>query len=412
MKVALLTLGCRVNQSESSVIEGTLKKNDVTIVNLSDNPDYCIINTCTVTAKSDYNSRQLIRKALKTGAKVIVTGCYSQLRAKEVKAISGLSEIIENEKKYEIINILTHKQAKLFFGNYSRSRPYLKVQDGCNFSCSYCSVPLARGRSRSVPPEHIIERAQIIEAEGYNEIVLTGIHLGTYGRDLREKTNLNALLKKILLTTGIYRIRLSSMEINEIDDEFMELLQEDRVCKHLHLPLQSGSNKILRLMKRNYTAEYFSEKVEKIALKTENISLGTDVIVGFPEEGEDDFSHTFDLISRHPFAYLHIFPFSARPLTKASLMINRPSNNTVKDRMGKIIGLNKKKRCEYMYKQLNKPADIIIEERINGEIVSGTSNNYLKIAVISKEYIKGSVVIVRPTKIKNDVLEGIVIGKT
>ncbi len=405
MKVALLTLGCRVNQSESSVLEGTLKESGISIVDLNEKPDFCIINTCTVTAKSDYSSRQLIRRAARSGAKVIVTGCYSELKPKEVRAIPGVSEIIENKRKYEIANIITNKESDLFFGNFRRSRPYLKVQDGCNFRCSYCSVPLARGISRSIPVEEAVRRADFISEQGYNEIVLTGIHLGTYGLDLEEKSHITDLIKKILMETGIFRIRLSSVEINEVKDELIELLQEDRVCKHLHLPLQSGSNKVLNLMRRHYSVEYFSRKLESIWRRVENISIGTDVIAGFPEEGNEEFLETYKLLSDLPFSYLHIFPFSVRPDTEASKMRTRISQRVVNSRIEKLTDLNRIKKERYMLAQIDRKLDVIIEEKVSRDAICGTSGNYVKVA-FSAEYKKGSIVFVSPTRIVGERLEG------
>lgn len=409
MKVALLTLGCRVNQSESSVIEGTLKENGITIVNLSDNPDFCIINTCTVTSKSDYQSRQLIRRAARTGAKVLVTGCYSELKSKEATSIPGVFKLIENQRKYEITDIVMGTKTDPFYGNCNRSRPYLKVQDGCNFKCAYCSVPLARGKSRSIPVEDAVRTAHFISEQGYNEIVLTGIHLGTYGFDLKEKANLTDLIKKILLETKIHRLRLSSLEINEINDEFIELLQEDRICRHLHLPLQSGSDKILNLMKRRYSVQQFSKKVMMIFRKVENISLGSDIIAGFPGEGEEEFLKTYTLLRELPFSYLHIFPFSPRPYTEAAEMPTKPSRDVVRKRLEELLELNRIIRARYVSSQLSRILEVIVEEKINEEIVAGTSSNYLKISALSDIYNRGSLVFVRPTSIVGGALRGSVI---
>ncbi|MEC4675400.1 MAG: tRNA (N(6)-L-threonylcarbamoyladenosine(37)-C(2))-methylthiotransferase MtaB, partial [Nitrospirota bacterium] len=407
MKVALLTLGCRVNQSETADIKGSLRENGVTIVGIKDNPDICIINTCTVTARSDYTSRQLIRRASRTGAKVIVTGCYSQLKPEEAARIPGVSEIVDINNKFSIIKLVTGDSAGIPYGNYNRSRPYLKIQDGCNFNCSYCSVPLARGKSRSVPADEVIKRARMIGAGGYNEIVLTGIHLGSYGHDLKEKTGLGALLKNLLKQTSIHRFRLSSLEINEVDDELIELMREDRVCNHLHLPLQSGSNKILKLMRRNYSAETYAEKIEKLSSRIENISIGADIIIGFPGEGEKEFDESFSLIEAGAFSYLHVFPFSGRSGTQAAGMKDLPSQSAVKDRMERIMSLNVHKKESYMSGQMNRTLDVILEERTNDGIVAGTSANYLKINVRLKDYIKGSIANIRPLKIIDGRIEGI-----
>jgi len=409
MKVSVLTLGCRVNQSESSVIEGTLKENGVTIVGLKENPDICVVNTCTVTAKSDYNSRQLIRKAANAGAKVIVTGCYSHLRNTEVRSIPGVIELVDNTKKYDIVNIITGKKNDLVFSYFSRSRPHLKVQDGCNFICSYCSVPLARGKSKSVPLAEILKRVKTIEAAGYNEVVLTGVHLGSYGKDLADKSSLKLLLKAILKSTSIKRIRLSSLEINEVDDELIELLQDIRLCSHIHLPLQSGSDTILQLMKRNYTLSEFSSKAHMILSKVDNISIGSDIIVGFPGEGDEEFMNTYNFLNSFPFSYLHIFPFSARPATEASKMVDRVQNNIIKNRLDILIELNRAKKRAYIQEQLHSVLDIIIEEKNNDGYALGTSGNYIKVSVPFENAIKGSIVFVRTLRVSDNLLEGVII---
>jgi threonylcarbamoyladenosine tRNA methylthiotransferase MtaB len=409
MKVSVLTLGCRVNQSESSVIEGTLKENGVTIVDLKEKPDICVVNTCTVTAKSDYNSRQLIRKAANAGAKVIVTGCYSHLRNDEVRSMPGVVELVDNTRKYDIVNIITGKENDLVFSYFSRSRPHLKVQDGCNFRCSYCSVPLARGKSRSVPLAEILKRVKTIETAGYNEVVLTGVHLGSYGKDLGDKSSLKLLLKFILKSTCIKRIRLSSLEINEVDDELIELLQDIRLCSHIHLPLQSGSDKILKLMKRQYTLSEFSAKVYMILSKVDNISIGSDIIVGFPGEGDEEFVSTYNFINSFPFSYLHIFPFSARPATEAGKMMNRVQNKIIKNRLDILIELSREKKRSYLQKQLHSVLDVVIEEINKDGYALGTSGNYIKVSMPFDNAIKGSIVFVKTLSASENLLEGFII---
>lgn len=409
MKVAVLTLGCRVNQSESAVIEGTLKENGVTIVDLKEIPDVCIVNTCTVTAKSDYTSRQLIRKAAKSGAKVIVTGCYSHLKKDEVRSIPGVIEIVDNTQKHEIVNLITGKVNGLVFSHFSRSRPHLKVQDGCNFRCSYCSVPLARGRSKSVPLHEVLRRVQTIEAAGYNEVVLTGIHLGSYGQDLAGKSSLNHLIKNILKFSHLKRIRLSSLEINEIDDELIELLQDIRLCSHLHIPLQSGNDKILKLMMRNYTLTEFSSKIHKIFSKVRNISVGSDIIVGFPGEGDEEFMKTYNFLNSYPFSYLHIFPFSVRPDTAASEMKDRVQSNIIKKRLDILMELSRDKKRIYLRNHLYSILDVIIEEITNDSYAIGTSGNYIKVSMPFDNVRKGSIVFVRILRASDNLLEGFII---
>lgn len=406
MRVAILTLGCRVNQAESSTIEGTLKENGVNIVGLKDNPDVCIVNTCTVTSKSDYNSRQLVRRAVRAGAKVIVTGCYSQLRPKDVKSIPGVTEVVENGKKYDIAGMLIGRPAEPSFRFSSRSRPHLKVQDGCNFACSYCSVPHARGPSKSVPTGEVIDRAKAIESAGYREIVLTGIHLGTYGHDLEARANLNVLLKGLLVATNMVRFRLSSLEIGEIDEEFLEIMQSSRICNHLHVPLQSGSDKVLGLMRRRYTADYYRKMILTVLGKTENLALGSDVIVGFPGEDGREFSETRRLISDIPFSYLHIFPYSPRPGTKAESMKNTVSKEVVEERLSALHQLDSLKRESYKKRQLGRRLEVILENARGQNSRIGTSRNYLKILVSTSGQDKGSVVEVRPS----DLIDGVLCG--
>jgi threonylcarbamoyladenosine tRNA methylthiotransferase MtaB len=409
MKVTILTLGCRVNQAESFTLEGTLKANGVTIVDLNNNPDYCIINTCTVTSKSDYNSRQLIRRAARTGAKVIATGCYSQLNPDVVISLPGVTRVVQNREKQEIVELLTGQHCEPSFALHGRSRPHLKVQDGCNFRCSYCSVPMARGRSRSVPLHEVIRGAQIMEGEGYREIVLTGIHLGTYGHDLKERTNLANLLQNLLVRTNISRFRLSSLEVNEVDDALIELLQDPRVCRHLHLPLQSGSDKILRLMRRNYSSQAFHNTVRHVTSRVDNISLGTDVIVGFPGEGGDDFSQTCNLLDSAHFAYLHIFPFSPRPLTEAATMQHGVSSTLKAARVAVLKDLNSRLRKTFMEDQIGRELYVVLEEKGDEHTMFGTSGNYLKIKVRQPSGKNGDMVRVRILALDAGALAGSIV---
>jgi threonylcarbamoyladenosine tRNA methylthiotransferase MtaB len=411
MKVSVLTLGCRVNQSESAIIEGNLKKSGWSIVGLSGHPDYCIINTCTVTAKSDYQSRQLIRRAVRSGAKVIVTGCYSQLRPDEIRRIGGVVDIIDNNKKFNIIKMLSNKIASITFSYSNKSRPYLKIQDGCNLACTYCTIPMARGRSRSLEISEAIKWAEEIEANGYNEIVLTGINLGSYGHDLRPMVKLSHFLKTLLKKTKIRRIRLSSIEIRKVDDELIELLQEKRICDHIHLPLQSGDNTILRLMNRGYTSEEYLSTIEKITKRVPDIAIGTDVIVGFPGEGDKEFLNTKKLLDSLPIAYMHIFPFSSRPNTLASKMCTQNAPSIKGERLSELKALNFKKKMAYMSSQVNKILDIITEEQCTDNLSIGTSSNYLKVKVPTNGYPKGAHIYVRVSEVEGDMVKADLVEK-
>jgi threonylcarbamoyladenosine tRNA methylthiotransferase MtaB len=409
MKVSVLTLGCRVNQSESDMIEGNLRKLGWSKVGLTESPDYCIINTCSVTAKSDYQSRQLIRKAARSGARVIVTGCYSQLNEDVVRNMQGVFKVVSNANKSNIIKMITGKDKRSTFIPVNRSRPYLKIQDGCNRTCSYCSVPLARGRSRSVQVSEVVRLATEINAAGYHEIVITGIHLGSYGYDLKYQVKLSHILKLILKTTRIRRIRLSSIDIMDIDSELLELIQDERVCRHLHLPLQSGSDKILKLMRRRYSSRDYTTIIEKILKGSSSIALGTDVIVGFPGEGDSEFKNTKRLLHDLPITYIHAFPFSPRANTLAAKMAAQNAPMVKRERVSELKALSDSKRRAYMISRMQKIVDVVVEQHGIDDTSMGTSSDYLKVRIPSNGYPTGTLVGVRISGIENNCVRGEVI---
>ncbi len=411
MKVSILTLGCKVNQTESSIIEGNLRKHGISIVSLSEHPDYCIVNTCTVTSKSDYQSRQLIRRSVKAGAKVIVTGCYSQLMPDEVRKIADVHTIVKNSDKLQIINMITNNTKDNSSCFSDRSRPYIKVQDGCNNACTYCIVPKARGRSRSIDVSEVIRQALEFESYGYHEIVLTGIHLGTYGYDLIPKTNLSDLIRMLLKQTKIPRIRLSSLELNEIDSEIIELFQEKRLCKHVHIPLQSGDDNILKHMNRKYTTDDYKTVIETLKTGITEISLGTDIIVGFPGEGEKEFKNTKTFLNSLPLTYMHIFPFSSRPNTVASQIPVHVPSSVKKERVNELKAIHTNKKEAHLNSQINRILDIIIEERCNENYSVGTSSNYTKVRVYDNGHPEKSLIYVRISEREGDMLRGIAIDK-
>lgn len=412
MKAAILTLGCRVNQSESELIEGNLKSHGFSIVGLSEKPDYCIINTCSVTAKSDYQSRQLIRRAVRSGAKVIVTGCYSQLHAEDIAKIDNNIEIANNANKVHYINTLLSITSCNDISYSSRSRPHVKVQDGCNYACSYCIVPLARGKSHSVEPKTILKHIKGFVESGFQEVVLTGIHLGSYGYDFKPQVKLSNLIKTILKETDIHRIRLSSLEVKEVDNELIELLQSERICRHIHLPLQSGDDTILKLMNRTYSSREFISTVEKILSRIPDICLGADVIAGFPGEGIIEFSNTKKLIEQLPVAYMHIFPFSPRPKTLAAQMENRVAESEKKRRYLELNELNKVKKISYMSSQIGRTLEIVIEDKHDDTSCLGTSSNYLKILTSACGASKKTSVNIRVTGMDGFVLRATPIENT
>lgn len=406
MKICLITLGCKVNQSESVFIEGNLVKSGFTPVTIYDKPDFCIINTCSVTSKSDYQSRQIIRKCVKTGAKVIVTGCYSQLNPEEVKKIDDSIIIVENANKYNIINMLDKTNKTNTFNYFLRARPYIKVQDGCNYSCAYCVIPHARGQSKSFNFQNILNQVLELQEEGFNEIVITGINLGLYGKDFKPQQKLSHLIKFLLNNTKIKRFRLSSLEPNEIDKEIIELLSDSRICNHIHIPLQSGDDKILKLMRRNYTINKYTRIIEDIYNTVPNVSIGSDIIVGFPGEGANEFNNTKNLIRSLPFSYLHIFTFSQRPKTISYAMPDQISVYTKKERAKEINDINISKKQRYIESMINNCLDIIIEDKCHDGSFIGTSSNYLKVKIFTNAYDKKSLVAVRIIGVENNTLIG------
>lgn len=409
MKVSILTLGCKANQSESIEIESYLRSAGCSIVDLNEGPEICIINTCTVTAKSDYQSRQLIRRAIRSSSEVIVTGCYAEVNRDRIASMEGVSRVVPNEKKYLIIEELVNKNS-INTLDYSsgRSRYFLKIQDGCNYSCSYCIIPRARGRSRSIKPDSIIERIRQVSSY-YKEVILTGIHLGTYGYDIQPKLKLSGLIELILKETSIFRIRLSSLEIREIDDHLLDLLGEPRICRHLHTPLQSGDNNVLKRMKRNYNIQEFVKGVYKIIDRYPDISLGTDVIAGFPGESEEAFNNTVKIIESLPFSYLHVFPYSVRSGTEAAKMRPLIDDYTKKHRASILREIGNQKRLDYMRSQIGKVLDVLIEKR-NRDHYIGLSSNYLKVRVVSENLPLREIVNIRVSGIIDDGLFGHPVG--
>ena len=407
MKVSVLTLGCKANQSESFIIEATLRTRGCDIVGLEERPDYCIINTCSVTSKSDYQSRQVIRRAARAGSRVIVTGCYAEMNKALVQTMAGVAEVVDIDKKDTIPEILGSDitSSPICFDSPSKSRFFLKVQDGCNYSCSYCIIPAARGRSRSVPLERVIEQINSI-SHTYREIVLTGIHLGTYGYDLFPKVKLADLVSTILLKTRIMRVRLSSLEIREIHGKLLDLIKEERVCSHLHIPLQSGDDRILGLMNRNYTTREFFDGVIEIAERIPGIAIGTDLIAGFPGEGELEFKNTLNFLESLPLTYMHVFPFSPRQGTKASAMPGSVDSATTKKRCALLRALGMRKKREYMRSQTGRTLDVLVEEMAPCNTVIGTTGNYLKVRASIDDARPKDIVSVRIAGVEDDMLIG------
>ena len=402
--VSIATLGCKVNQCESAGMAEELAARGLAVVPFHAYADVCIINTCTVTGKTDFQSRQLISRALKNNprSKIIVTGCYAQRAPRELASLPGVSHVMGNTEKERVADVVfqaIENPPKILVGAIrsekkisplgassfpEHTRAFLKIQDGCDSFCSYCIIPYTRGTSRSLPPHEVLSRMAALAANGYREIVLTGIHLGMWGRDLSPKTSLAELVEEISRTRVVERVRLSSLEPNELTDEMISLIKNaEVVCPHLHLSLQSGNDRILGLMRRRYQTAFFRELVWKICDSIPDIAIGIDVIAGFPGETEAEFSGTLSLIEELPIAYLHAFPFSSRPQTPAARMEGQLPEHEKKRRVQLLRETGTKKRHAFAVKFIGKPLHVLIEGRKDKKtgLPIGFSENYIPVVV-------------------------------
>ncbi|MBF0316628.1 MAG: tRNA (N(6)-L-threonylcarbamoyladenosine(37)-C(2))-methylthiotransferase MtaB [Nitrospirae bacterium] len=381
MRFCILTLGCKANQAESSTIEYHFLRNSHVPVTLNDLPDVCIINTCSVTAKSDYQSRQLIRRAIKAGSKVFATGCYAELNREELRSISEDISVISNKDKllhFLDTGLAVDKTVVPAHDKNARSRALLKIQDGCNAGCSYCIIPRSRGRSISRPVTDIIGEVSGLVLSGYNEVVLTGIHIGFYGIDLAPQTTLSDLVEAILNNTTGIRVRLTSIEVNEFTDKLLELLGSERLCRHVHIPLQSGDDRILGDMNRGYDTADFRGLLLDIHGAIDNVAIGTDVIVGYPGEDDESFGRTYDFLSGLPLTYLHVFPFSRRRGTRAFDLPGQVSEEAKKRRALLLRQLSERKKAAFMARQVGRVLPAIVE-KLDGPLYQATTDNYLKV---------------------------------
>ena len=405
-----ISLGCKVNAYEISALTSRLQ--DLGYKEDNVNPDVAIINTCSVTATADQKSRQHIRKLINNypHAIVVVMGCYSQGQHEfiknEIKAdiITGTSnrdkivELIENFKKGDSPIDLTESNPRAYkyeelgmTTHFENVRAYLKIQDGCDNFCSYCLIPYRRGKARSRALEDVINEAKEIVNKGYQEIVLTGIHVGGYGKDL-ENTSFSELVRHLLDIKGLYRLRISSIEESEIDDELIHLINtRDNLAKHFHIPLQSGSDTVLKRMNRKYNKEQFLNKIKLIKEACPNVTLTTDVIVGFPGESEKEFIESYNFIKECGFNMIHCFPFSSREGTLASKMKDQIDPRIKKERNLRLIELSNKLWSDYSNNFINKEVEVLVEQYENGYNVGHTSN-YLEVKIPSDKPEIGKII--------------------
>lgn len=426
MKVAFYNLGCKVNSYELAAVEFKFKNNGFEIVDFNSYSDIYVINTCSVTNQSDVKSRKTIRscKRKNSNAIVAVMGCYSQLNSDKCSEIGAdivlgtsnrnklydmVIDFINSKEKQKLIieskNIKEYEKIKAT--EFEHTRAFLKIQDGCNNFCSYCIIPYARGRMRSKDPLDVINESIEIVNKGYKEIVLSGIHTGGYGVDLNYP--FSKLVKRILdEVVGLERLRISSIEINQIDDLLLDLIKNNKVmCHHLHLPVQSCSNRVLKDMNRHYTIEEYISKINKIKELIPDISITTDIIIGYPIETEEDFLETLDNIKKIEFSFMHIFPFSKRSGTKCE-KYEEINGLIMKDRYNRINMLNLYYAKKYADRFLNKELDFIPEEYIDGYLV-GHTNNFLKVKVLGNSENIGKLLKILITKSNFPINEGKII---
>lgn len=395
MKFLINTLGCKVNTYESNVIRDIFLNEGYEESN--NNVDIAVINTCTVTNTSDSKSLKVIKHTIKNNpnAIVIVCGCFSQINPDRLKDMEGVSIVLGNYNKSKIMDyIKQYKKDKkqiidvrelndekfecMKLNNFNKTRAFVKIEDGCENFCSYCIIPYSRGKVRSKLMEDVLDEVNTLVNNGHREIVLTGIHTGHYGADI-EEYDFSDLLNEICKIKGLERLRISSIEITELDDKFLETLKNNKIIvDHMHIPLQSGCDKTLKEMNRKYDVAYFKDKIKKIRSIRPNISITTDVIVGFPNETEDDFNTTVNTIKEIKFTKLHVFPFSVRKGTVAETMENQIDEKTKKERVHILMDISKELELDYMNKFVGCEVEFIPEVLKDGYII-GHTGNYLQI---------------------------------
>lgn len=398
-KVAFCSLGCKVNQYETNAMAQKFIEHGYEVVEFDEYADVYIVNTCTVTNVADRKSRQMLRRAkeINKDATLVACGCYAQVAKDELKKIPEIDLIIGNNEKNDIIQIvenhISQKGAENLVSDVmykldyvelgtttytEKTRAVIKVQDGCDRFCSYCLIPYARGHIRSRKIENVIEEIKKVVEEGINEVVITGIHIASYGRDFKgENIGLIDLLEEINKIQGLHRIRLGSIEPTIVTDEFVERLSKlDKICDHFHLSLQSGCTETLKRMNRRYTTEEFKAVTKRLRAKFPNAALTTDIIVGFPGETDEEFNTTYEFLKEIAFYKMHIFKYSQRKGTKAAVMPNQVDGKIKEERSKKLIELSNENEYNYNKKYIGKQVEVLFEER-EGEYLKGHTTNYI-----------------------------------
>lgn len=429
--VAFYTLGCKVNQYETEAMGEIFEKAGYTIVGSEDKADVYVINTCTVTNLGDRKSRQFIRRAKRINPEAIiaVVGCYAQTAPDEVLSIEGVNIILGTNDRHKILayveKAMDEKEDKINavvdimqikeFENLSiaeikgKTRAYLKIQEGCNQYCAYCIIPYARGPIRSRRLEDIMEEVKRLAENGFKEIILTGIHVASYGKDLDNRSLLD-VIDAIHSVEGIERIRLSSIEPTIMTHEFIKrLLEYDKVCPHFHLSLQSGCTKTLERMNRKYTAQEYNEIVDRIREYMPKVSITTDIMVGFPGETQEEFEATLDFVKKIQFSQIHVFKYSPRKGTPAAKFLDQVSSAEKNKRSEALIKLAHESMIDYHRQFINEVKDVLFETRTADHTFEGFTDNYIKVVCTTHQDLKGQIVRVKLRELKDDLMIGEII---
>ncbi|MCR1961702.1 tRNA (N(6)-L-threonylcarbamoyladenosine(37)-C(2))-methylthiotransferase MtaB [Thomasclavelia cocleata] len=425
--VAFHTLGCKVNTYESNAMLKIFNDAGYQEVDFKQMADVYVINTCTVTNTGDSKSRQMIRKAIRKNpqATICVVGCYSQIAPEEIEQIEGVGVVLGTQYRQNIVeyvneylktgkmvvkvdNIMNLKKFEdLNIDRFKNTRAFLKIQDGCNNFCTYCIIPYARGRVRSRSKDSVLNQASRLVANGYVEIVLTGIHTAGYGEDL-EDYSFYDLLVDLVKIEGLKRLRISSIETSQISDEIIDLIGSNEIIvDHLHVPLQAGCDETLKRMNRKYTTNQYLEKINKIRSYLPNIAFTTDVIVGFPGETDEEFDKTYDFIKKVNYSELHVFPYSPRKNTPAAKMPNQVNDHIKHDRANRLLALSNELNRDFALKQIGKSLKVLFEKR-DGDYLIGHASDYLKVKVKTDRDMIGEIVDIRIDKY-DGILEGSVV---
>lgn len=430
-KVAFYTLGCKVNQYETEAMLELFEKEGYQKAETEDYADVYVINTCTVTHMSDRKSRQYIRRMKKKNpdAIIAVVGCYSQVSPEEILSIEEVNlvmgtndrkKIVEEVKKIDatkkvstvddIMKVKAFEEIEINKTN-GKTRAFMKIQDGCDRYCSYCIIPYARGRVRSRDLESIINEVKTLAENGYKEVVLTGIHVASYGKDIKDRDiKLLDVIKQINDIDGIERIRLSSVEPILFTDEFVEAISTmDKVCPHYHLSLQSGCDETLKRMRRRYTTEEYKTILDRLRAEIPNVSITTDVIVGFPGETNEEFEKTYEFLKEIELTHMHVFKYSPRKGTPAAIMENQVDPSIKHDRSEKLLELNRENFKKFGQKMLNREFNVLFEQKVGDNKYEGLTENYVKVLVKSDNDISEQILKVKIINVKNEFLEGILV---